>query len=300
MRDLIPRGGAPNEARKPTMLFLANLRESGRRTTQSALDACARILANASWRMMPWHEVRWEHVSALRAVLQARFAPATVNKHLVAVRGVLKACWQAGLLDGDSYAKAVSVKNVKASTLPRGRMLEVHELAALWKTADERGSRDGALLTLLFSAGLRRAEACALRWDHVAFRVDAGGAETCWLLVEGKGGKERRVPLRGTACCRMRRASELPEGNKMLSDYVLSVADPRSVAKMLERLVKAAGIEGCSCHDLRRSFVSHALKNGAELGAVSRMVGHASPRTTMRYDRRSDEALVEVADALPS
>ncbi len=294
--DLIPRGGT-NDGTKAALLYLGNLRESGRRTMRTALETCAQILAGAHYRMLPWHEVRYEHVAALRAVLQAQYAPASVNKHLTAVRGVLRSCWQDGKMPGDEYQRAISVPNVKGSSLPRGRMVPESELRSLWAAADENGVRYGALLSLLFTGGLRREEASALRWHDVSFETDAGGAETCWLRVDGKGGKERKVPLRNGACCRMRLAREQGKG---LGTRVLEVKNPRTIGKMLARLVKLAGIPPCSPHDLRRSFVSHALANGAELAAVSRMAGHADPRTTARYDRRPDDAMKDVADALPS
>lgn len=294
MMKLIPRGGT-NDATKPALLYLANLRESGRRTMTTALENIARILAGTHWRLCPWHEVRYDHVAALRAVLQAQYAPASVNKHLTALRGVLKSCWQAGLMPGERYRRSVAVPNVKGSTLPRGRMVPADELQALWAAADEKGVRYGALLSVLFRGGLRRDEAASLRWHDVSFETDPTGAETCWLRVDGKGGKERRVPLRNGACTRMRLAQAAGEG---LGTRVLGVKDPRSIHKMLTRLVGWAGIPPCSPHDLRRSFVSHALEAGAELAAVSRMAGHADPRTTARYDRRPDDALVEVADAL--
>ena len=102
---LRPRWGL-NESKRAALLYLGNLRPSGRRTMTTALEAVARLLCGSpGYRLCPWHEVRNEHLSALRAVLQAKYAPATVNKHLTAVRGVLRECWRQGLMDGDAYRR---------------------------------------------------------------------------------------------------------------------------------------------------------------------------------------------------
>lgn len=293
--------GDSNPSRTAAASYLLNLRASGSRTNKTALRTIARLLGAEGLRMCPWHLVRYEHVSALRAVLQARYAPATVNKHLTALRGVLRACWRMGIMEGEHYRRAVDVPNVKGSRLPAGRMLSKEELSELWRCADRRG---GALLALLFSGGLRREEAADVRLMDLSVEVAPDGSETAWVLVDGKGGKQRRVPLRGTAACRVREQARAIEagwahrGSHGSSPRLLAVKGGRSVAKLLTRAVEAAGIAHASPHDLRRSFVSHALASGAELAIVSRMVGHSDPRTTARYDRRPDDAMVEVADAL--
>ena len=139
-----------------------------------------------------------------------------------------------------------------------------------------------------------------MTWEDTDTETAPDGSETLWLLVTGKGQKERRVPFRGTAACRLQTAArhaQVTGGERW--GRILLVRSGRSVAKMLERVVKKAGIPHASCHDLRRSFVSHALAAGAELASVARMAGHSDPRTTARYDRRPEDAMVEVADALP-
>jgi site-specific recombinase XerD len=291
------------------MTYLANLAPSGRRTTHSALARLGAIFLGRSQcdpRSVPWNLVRYEHAAAARAILLATYAPATVNKHLTALRGVSKECWRHGILDGDTLAKIADIPNVRGRRLPAGRMLSKEELSALWVAADASRPRDGACLALMFSAGLRRSEAAEVCLHHLDVQTDAAGNDTVWVRVMGKGGKERRVPVRGTAACRLRRHKETlramwaRRGSHGPSPRLLGVSGGRSVAKMLEKLVAAAGIKHASCHDLRRSFVSHALAGGAPIADVARAAGHSDPRTTAGYDRRSDDALVGVADALPS
>ena len=65
---------------------------------------------------------------------------------------------------------------------------------------------------------------------------------------------------------------------------------PNALMNRLAIRAKEARIETCSPHDLRRTFVSTALTNGADLAMVQALAGHASPATTARYDRRGDDA----------
>ena len=296
MDELAPihRGGPSDLAAGS---YLANLRPSGRRTMTGALSKLSTILCgHAEWMRCPWHLVRYEHAAAVRAVLQAQYAPATVNKHLTALRGVMRECWRMQLVDGDTLARVVDIPNVKGRRLPAGRMISKQELAFLWGQADRLGPRYGALLALLFHAGLRRSEAASVAVEHLTDETAHDGAQVVWVkVVDGKGGKERRVPVRGTAACRLLRVRD---GARNARGLVLGCGGGRGVAKLLERMVAHAGISHASCHDLRRSFVSHALAGGAPIADVARAAGHSDPRTTAGYDRRSDDALVGVADAL--
>ena len=130
-------------------------------------------------------------MKALRAELAERFAPATANKWLAAVKGVLKECWDLGLIDGETYQRAAAVKSVKGSRLLRGRALEAGEIRALVQVCREdprpaSGSRDAALLGLLYCGGLRRAEVVSLDLQD----YDAAQGR---LKIRGKGNKERLV-----------------------------------------------------------------------------------------------------------
>ena len=86
---------------------------------------------NANAAAFPWHELRFQRVTAIRARLTEAYKTATVNKMLVALRGVLCCAWQAGQMSAEDFHKAASVKSVKGETLPTGRELSQSEIAAL-------------------------------------------------------------------------------------------------------------------------------------------------------------------------
>src|ERR1700694_5628687 len=79
--------------RHPVAVYLARLAPSSRRTMRAALDAIASLLGDArcdTWSLV-WEKLRYRHTTAVRALLaDGRYAPSTANRHLAALRGVLK------------------------------------------------------------------------------------------------------------------------------------------------------------------------------------------------------------------
>ena len=149
---------------------------------------------------LPWHHLGYQHTQALRAALAARYSPATANRHLAALRGVLREAWRLGLMSAEDLQRAIDLPAVRGERLPRGRSLTRGELRALFESC--RGgcpadARDAALMGVLYAAGLRRAEV-------VALEVSDYDPETGALIVRGKGNKERSRLHRQR--CRRRRA----------------------------------------------------------------------------------------------
>src|SRR5215212_9031110 len=115
--DLIPLTSHPviegehtaRSPQRPALFYLASLATGSRRTMRGALDTIAGLLSSdqADAEGLPWHQLRYEHTTALRAALVERYAPATCSKMLAALRGVLRACRRLELLSGDDYTRAV-------------------------------------------------------------------------------------------------------------------------------------------------------------------------------------------------
>lgn len=143
--------------RNPVAVYLATFpsRES-RRTMATTLETLAGLLSNgkAAAAEIPWGALRYSHSAALRAALIARYRPATVNKHLAALRGVLKQAVRLGRMTLADYQAATDFKGVKSSTLPRGRALSPGEVRALahgcMDDPSPSGARDLALLAVLY------------------------------------------------------------------------------------------------------------------------------------------------------
>ena len=161
------------------------------------------------------------------------------------------------------------------------------------------GVRDAALLAVAYGAGLRRAEIVAL--DLEDYSVDTGE-----LRVRGKGNKERLVfvtngaqdALSAWVQVRGDQAGALfltvskrgKTANHRMSD--------QSVLDICRKLARQAGVAPFSPHDLRRSCASDLLDAGADISAVSSLLGHARTDTTLLYDKRGDRAKKQASELL--
>lgn len=162
---------------------------------QQALDAITKLLTDGrcDYLTLNWSALRYEHTAAIRSALQERYASATANKMLSALRRTLKEALRLELMDAADYARAVDFKSIKVVGELRGRALNQAEIAALMEVCSSdrtpAGFRDAALLAILRGSGVRRAEVVNLDLRH----FDPG---TGALFVrKGKGGKERTVYL---------------------------------------------------------------------------------------------------------
>ena len=291
----------------PVALYLAGLSTSaGRVSMKGTLEKIADVLSQgrAAAVNVDWSKIRFQHATALRTrLLEQGHKPATVNKYLSALRGVLKASWQLGQMTGEDYHKAVSVKGVKGQSLPAGRELSPGELRSLLGGCAEdlgpSGARDAAILALLYGGGLRRAELVNL--DLSDYDPDSGR-----LVVQGKGHKERIVWFNngskdalddwlivrgltdGPLFFRIQKGGEILMG-RLTTQAVYYISQQRA---------HKSGVKIFSPHDMRRTFVSDLLEAGADLSTVSRMAGHANVQTTARYDRRPEETKKKAAQLL--
>lgn len=316
MADIIqPDGGAAVDApllslatpqpvdENPAAVYLAGLGSAKSRAGMlSALGTIARELGMADPKNVPWASLRYQHVVALRARFAPRYAPASTNKLLAAVRGVLREAMRLGQMSAEDCARSCDVRGVRGSREPAGRALEGAELTALLDACDGStmvGARDGAIVALLYGAGLRRAEAVSLDLVHLD---QASGA----LRVLGKGDKERTtyVPpgaLRAVLAWLAVRGSApgplflgVSKGDR---PTVRRLSDS-AITFILERVGARAGVAAFTPHDMRRTCISDTLDAGGDITTVARMVGHAQITTTQRYDRRGDRAKKKTAGLL--
>lgn len=282
--------------RQPAAVYLARLGAGSRRTMRGALDTIAALLTGgaADARSLDWGQLRYQHTAAVRAVLAERYAPATANRMLAALRGVLKEAWRLGYIDAEAYQRAADLPGIRSQTLPRGRALTSGELAALMgacgKDPSTAGARDGAMLALMYGAGLRRSEVVALdvtdhdpesgaltlrqakgRKDRLVYATN-GSADALadWLLVRG--------PAPGPLFLPIDKAGHIGEGR----------LSSQAVYHVIERRARGAGVARFSPHDLRRTTITHLLEAGADIVTVQRLAGHAQVTTTARYDRRGE------------
>ena len=295
--DIITTGQGRGDD-NPALVYLASLESAlSRRTMAGALDTIAGLLTEgqADRFTLPWSLMRFQHTSLVRSILAERYAPATANKMLSAIRGVLRAAFNLGLITADDYQRAIQVKSVKGETLPAGRSITSGELQAIMDVcANDQtpgGARDAGIIALLYSCGLRRAELVTL--DLADYDRDAGT-----LRVKGKRNKERlahavngaRAALDDWLVIRGAAAGALFYPIRKGGHIAPGRLTTQAIYHILQTRADSATVKSLSPHDFRRTFVGDLLDAGADIATVQKLAGHANVTTTARYDRRPEAA----------
>ena len=283
-------------AADPAAVYLSQLAPSGRRTMRRALDTIAGLASGgrADASTLPWAGWRSPNTQALRAHLVERYAPASVNKHLSALRGVLEACFDLGLMSADEHRRAAKVRRVPNHRLPAGRGLSAEELRALFAAcADGRpgGTRDAALLATLYGCGLRRSEAVSLDLAD----VDVATGEV--RVRRGKGDRDRVVWATGGTLAAIQAWLAVRGGEPgplfvpvdKAGSLTIRRLSGQAILHICRRRAAQAGVGDFSPHDLRRTYISDLLDAGADIATVQQLAGHASVTTTASYDRRPEQ-----------
>jgi integrase/recombinase XerD len=242
-------------------------------------------------------------MQAVRGYLAETFAPATANRMLAALRGVLTEAWRLGQMSAEDLHRATDLTAVRGDRPPAGRHLSRGEIAAVLTSCAPTpgGLRDAALIAVLYGTGARRSEAVALDL------VDVDLAAATVRVQAGKGGKHRVVFLPDGAVAALRAWLEVRGAQPGPLFYPVRhgghlVVGRRltggAVGFILARCADAAGVARFGAHDLRRTTVGDLLDAGADIATVAQICGHAGPGTTARYDRRPELAKHRAANLL--
>lgn len=260
-------------------------------------------------------EPRSLDVAALTAYLESlaarEFKVTSQRRRLAAVRGLIRELVDHGLLARDP-ATALKLRP-HPRPLPRtlGRA-DIEALIAAIDLATLRGRRDRAMLEMAYGCGLRVSELVGLRLHQV--NLDAK-----LVIVLGKGGKERIIPVGGKALNALKAylaarhqaaVEQLSPAGRLKRHPGASIVKPNS-ALFISRFGRAMTRQGffkalkgwvvnnprlswISPHTLRHCFASHLLEGGADLRAVQEMLGHSDISTTQIYTHLSRSHLRKV------
>src|SRR5262245_34714063 len=221
---------------------------------------------------------------------QRRYAPATINLRLAAVRRVAYEAADAGLLSPELAAGIRRVKGVRRIGVRLGNSLTPEQGRRLLERAmpsTARELRDHAMVAMLIGCGLRRAELLALSLESIQQR------EGHWVIADlvGKGGHVRTVPIPTwvkAAVDAWMTAADITQGPvfRAINKAGRVWGDGMST-KVLWDVVRAAAarasIEKLAPHDLRRTCARLCHLAGGELDQIQFLLGHVSIQTTERY-----------------
>jgi site-specific recombinase XerD len=276
------------DTKNPGMTYLAQLRSpKSFRTMKNALENIAQCLG-VTFLDCPWPYLEQEHISFVLARLASpklNYAPATINRHHAALRGVLKESWRHGYISAEQYMRLSDFKAERGHRELRSRYVSPQEFDALVATcgASLKGMRDKLTLYVLYMCGLRRDELVNLK---------RGNLKNEAIQLVGKGNKERTVPMNSDTLALMNEWLKVIGGDK--DQYIFCNVDrepitAQTVYNMLESRSTLAGIEVVRPHDMRHAFISNLWDTGTDGATIAALAGHSNIKQTQQYDRRPEE-----------
>ena len=218
----------------------------------------------------------------------------TVSRKLSSLRSYYQFLLKEGVISHNPFSMIKAPQG--GQVLPK--FLYEEEMVALFESIDQStvlGCRNYALLEILYATGIRVSECCGLTLKQLDF-------ETGMMLVHGKGGKDRYIPLGEFAVesiqaylqqsrPRLLKKSKIETDYLFLNHYGLPLTE-RGVRDILNRLTKqTANHIKLAPHMIRHTFATHLLNHGADLRAVQELVGHEHLSSTQIYTHVSKEHL---------
>jgi integrase/recombinase XerC len=281
-------------------LYLQEERRVSPHTVRAYLGDLARFETYALAQGLRLEEVTHLTIRGHLSVLAADHHPSSRGRALASLRAFYRFVLRRG---GVKLSPAARVRTPKRpQSLPK--VLPVDEVFALLEAPRRDtalGLRDRAMMEVLYGAGLRVSELCALSLEDVELSEGM-------VRAFGKGSKERMVPLHRPAIEAIRaylqqRGELLAKSHPRQDPRALFLNQrggrltARSVARHLDGYVHSLALaRKVSPHALRHSFASHLLAGGADVRSIQELLGHASLSTTQRYTHVSFEQLQDVYD----
>ena len=236
---------------------------------------------------------------------QRKYAPATINLRLAAVRRIAYEAADAGLLSPELAAGIRRVKGVRRLGVRLGNWLTPEQGRRLLESATPstaRELRDHAMVAMLIGCGLRRAELLALRFESIQQR------EEHWAIADlvGKGGHVRTVPIpirvkskvdAWTASAAITHGPVFRAINKAGRVWGDGMS-PKVLWDIVRSAADRAGIDQLAPHDLRRTCARLCQLAGGELDQIQFLLGHVSIQTTERYLGCKQKLRIAVNDRL--
>ena len=245
-------------------------------------------------KISSWNDVQPNHIiDFLQNRLQIQRASSTISRELISIKIFFRYLSAENFINFDAASRVESPKLWKL--LPN--VLTEHDIEKLLNAPDTKtaiGTRDKAMLELLYATGLRVSELVSLKISNLD--LDDG-----FVRCFGKGGKERIVPVGShakTAVKKYLQTRAAFSGNSFL--FLSNRKTKMSRINFYDRVKfyakKAAINKKIYPHLLRHSFATHLLSHGADLRVVQEMLGHSDISTTQIYTHITPDRLKKAYD----
>ena len=241
-------------------------------------------------------EAYQRHVIRYRKANGKPLANRTIHKRIGAVQDYFRWLVRNGILPANPASELILPK--KEARLPEQALTlpQVDNLLNQPDVSDPLGIRDRAMLELLYATALRRSELARLEAPDL-------NREAATLRVrQGKGGKDRVVPVGGRALRWCERYAEEVRPRLVIDSGELTffltgygaAFHPNALGSLIARYFRAADIAKGGAHLLRHTCATHLLEGGADIRYIQKLLGHASLETTAIYTEMSVESLRRV------
>jgi integrase/recombinase XerD len=318
-------------------LYLGRLSSNSRKSIQSQFNTIGRTL---HWPQdeIPARIQIVDYQSAMQCrslMVSAGMAARSVNRAMIALKGLLKVSALVGKIDQMQLLQIQSIPNLKHGehtgsplTAEQAVML-LNKLKAANSVLDTRNS---AIVAVLLGTGLRRSEIAGLKLQ------DFDDSEKCLFVAKGKGNKSRtvfipawtqhflriwletrgnsdgylfcglpsqfnqvvnksspRCHLQRSGCDLLARLTVLQKVNPV---DTVNALDGSTIYRIVRKITASVGLNEVSPHDLRRTFITRLLEQNIDINTVRQLAGHANIATTSIYDKRSDKMMRNAAKNL--
>ena len=253
------------------------------------------FLAERLGKDFQWQKIGVLDIRAYLALLnKEKYARTTIARRISSLRSFYKFLMRENYVEQNHFVKVRTPKLEKRLPVFLEE-LEINEILTL-PDKDTLGLRDQAILELLYATGCRVSELVGLTVTN----IDLGSQ---YVLLLGKGNKERIVPIGHTCCQAVRQYLQVTRGALMEKNkteahdkvFVNSRGGPltdRSVRRILDKYITQLAMQKkVSPHTIRHTFATHLLDHGADLRAVQELLGHANLSTTQIYTHITTERI---------
>lgn len=279
----------------PASVYLSTLAPSGRRSAKCQLVKSLKLLGyTGDFNHYQWHKLSYQDISRVRFLLVAQeYAINTINLTLSVLRSVVQTSFNMGLINADQLLRIQNIKRVSGQSLPAGRSLSRKDLNLVLKTGSKDrslgGLRDTALIALMVTTGIRRAEVIQLKVN------DYNSRNGELRILQGKGRKARmtHIPVSVRPYLKVwlkKKPKSITslfcpiQKNGVCKDKVLTA---QSIYQIVKDRTEEVGVYGVTPHSLRRTYITLLLEQGVDLNTVRGLIGHSNIMTTARYDYRT-------------
>lgn len=233
----------------------------------------------------------------LTHLYEQRLSAVSMRRKLAAVRSFFKYLVREGVVSTNAARLVRTPKAPKSlpSVMTAEQTNTLVDAVGQDKFERPHPARDLAIFEMLYGCGLRISELAALNLEDFDFSER-------WVIVRGKGRKERQVPFPGKAAAALQRylAERKPARGAERALFLnhrggrLTDRGARGIVKFYARMI--TGDSSIHPHSLRHAYATHLLSDGADLRAIQELLGHSQLSTTQKYTQVSLTDLMAVYD----